>query len=172
MKRITLTGSECTGKTTLATALATCLGTIAVPEYARRFVALKGSPPQASDVDAMARGQMDLEDRRAAAGGPFLILDTDLLSTVVYSTHYFDICPPWIDVELERRHADLYLLCGIDVPWVADGDQRDRGHRREEMQDLFRQALQLRRLDWAEISGSPEQRQRAAASAIDRLLAG
>jgi nicotinamide riboside kinase len=117
-------------------------------------------------VDALARGQLALEAEHAARGCSLLILDTDLLSTVVYSSHYYGMCPPWIVEELSQRAGDLYLLAGIDVPWVADGTQRDRGHRREEMQELFADALAQRSLRAVEVNGSVAERLRAAIAAV------
>ena len=102
--------------------------------------------------------------------GATVVLDTDLLSTTVYAEHYYGACPAWIGEALERRAADLYLLAGIDVPWVAEVGQRDRGERREEMQALFRDALVRRALRFVEISGTHEKRMRRAIAAIDELL--
>ena len=48
-----------------------------------------------------------------------MLLDTDLVSTVVYSRHYYGDCPAWIEAAAVRRLADLYLLHDIDVPWTA-----------------------------------------------------
>ena len=171
MIRVVVTGSECTGKTTLAVALAAHYGAPRVPEYARRFVRDKGSAPVYRDVDAIARGQIALEDTAAAAADRLLVQDTDLLSTVVYSRHYYGDCPGWVERALDERAADLYLLAGIDVPWVADGEQRDRGDRREEMQELFRRELIGRGLRFVEIGGSPDDRLRLAVGELDGLLA-
>jgi NadR type nicotinamide-nucleotide adenylyltransferase len=169
VRRIVVTGSECTGKTTLARELASRLDAVLVPEYARQFVAEKGAPPDRSDVEAIARGQMALEDRAAGGGGSLLIQDTDLLSTVIYARHYYGECPRWIEAELARRSAELYLLAGIDVPWTPDGDQRDRGHMREEMQALFHGALVERNLRFVEVQGTLERRVAQASLAINRL---
>ena len=141
-----------------------------MPEYVRQYVSEKGAPPEYRDVEGIARGQIELETRLAAEASRLLIQDTDLLSTVVYSRHYFGRCPRWIEYVLRARAADLYLLADIDVPWVPDGDQRDRGDRREEMQELFRQALIDRRLEFTEISGPLDSRLERAISAIDGLL--
>jgi len=168
--RITVTGSECTGKTTLAEALAKHYGTVAVPEYVRRFVDEKQRAPAAADVDAIARGQIALEERLSTRAHRLMILDTDLLSTLVYSRHYFGSSPGWIEEWVRNRPADLYLLCGIDVPWSPDGSQRDRGDRREEMQDLFRRALLDRELPFLELQGDPASRLDNAISLIDDLL--
>jgi NadR type nicotinamide-nucleotide adenylyltransferase len=172
MLRVVVTGSECTGKTTLAEALAEHYGTVWVPEYVRRFVREKGAAPEYRDVEAIARGQIELENKLAAEASDLLIQDTDLLSTVIYSRHYYGDCPRWIEYVLRARAAQLYLLAGIDVPWVPDGDQRDRGDRREEMQQLFRQALIDRRLKFIEICGPLDNRLKAAISAIDELTRG
>jgi NadR type nicotinamide-nucleotide adenylyltransferase len=167
---VVVTGSECTGKTTLAEALATHFGAACVPEFVRQFVADKGTAPDVDDVDAIARGQMALEDDRSRGESALLVHDTDLLSTVVYSRHYYGDCPDWVEPALRDRAADLYLLAGIDVPWVADGDQRDRGNRRAEMHALFVGALISRRLPFIELVGNHEQRLSTAISTVDRLL--
>lgn len=169
MKRVVVTGSECTGKTTLAEALADSRQVICVPEYVRQFVRNKGAAPDRADVEAIARGQITLEDEALRAGHDLVIQDTDLLSTVVYSDHYYGDCPAWIREKLARRTPDLYLLAGIDVPWVADGHQRDRGHMREEMQDLFRHALKELRVPFREVSGPLASRLRDSLETIDSL---
>ena len=171
MIRVVVTGSECTGKTTLSQALAEHYGTVWVPEFVRQFVEAKGSAPGYADVEAIARGQMALEDRIGSEAGGLLIQDTDLLSTIVYSRHYYGDCPRWIEEELRARAGDLYLLADIDVPWTADSDQRDRGDRREEMHGLFRAALESRGLNFVELHGSPHERLDMALSQINRLLA-
>ena len=170
MIKVVVTGSECTGKTTLARGLAEHYDTTCASEYARQFVQDKGAMPDYQDVGAIARGQIALEDKLCFAASPLLILDTDLLSTVLYSRHYYGDCPPWIREKLRERAANLYLLAGIDVPWTPDGNQRDRGDRREEMQELFRGALAELELDFVEIRGSHVRRLRLSVAAIDRLL--
>ncbi len=172
MIRVVVTGSECSGKTTLARALAAHYQAVWVPEFARQFVIDKGAAPEYEDVEAIARGQIALEDERADEASRLLIKDTDLLSTLLYSRHYYGDCPQWIDEAFEKRAADLYLLADIDIPWVPDGEQRDRGERREKMHELFRRALVDRRFTVAEIRGSRGERLEAAVSLIDRLVAG
>lgn len=170
MIRVVVTGAECTGKTTLAKALAEHYSTPSVPEFARQFVLEKGAAPVYRDVEAIARGQIALEDSVAAGASHLLIQDTDLLSTVVYSRHYYGD-PGWVEDVLRDRGADLYLLADDEVPWVPDGDQRDRGDQREEMQTFFRRALIERGLRFVEIRGSRDDRSRIAVGAIDELLA-
>lgn len=169
MIRVVVTGSECTGKTTLSEALAEHYGTLCVPEFVRSFVEEKGRAPEYQDVEAIARGQIALEDETVSKASGLLIQDTDLLSTVVYSRHYFRDCPEWIEIELHSRAGNLYLLAGIDVPWEPDGDQRDRGDEREQVQELFRSALVEQGFPFVEITGAHESRLAIAIAAIDEL---
>lgn len=171
MTRIVLTGSESTGKTTLAGALAEHYGAELVPEFVREFAARKGAPIAFDDHGAIARGQMALEDEHIARARAILIQDTDLVSTVVYCTHYFDRCPPWIEEAAAARRPDLYLLCDIDIPWVGDGI-RDREHARDEIQGLFRAALRASGVPVMVIHGTGDERFRRAVAAIDAMHSG
>jgi nicotinamide riboside kinase len=92
------------------------------------------------------------------------------LSTVVYCDHYFGRCPPWIVEAAAERRPNLYLLCDIDIPWVEDGI-RDRGHAREELQRLFREAIERSGVPAVVIKGDRDERFDGATSAIDALLA-
>jgi NadR type nicotinamide-nucleotide adenylyltransferase len=168
--RVAVTGSECTGKTTLALALAWHYRTVSVPEFVRAWVDQNARAPRLGDVDAIARGHIHLADSLADSAYRVLFLDTDLLSTWVYSRHYFGDCPPWVGGAVNERAADCYLLCGIDVPWIADGVQRDRAHRRPQMQALFRSELERRGLTFVEVKGLHSERMATATEAVDRLL--
>ena len=175
MKRVVLIGSESTGKTTLAERLARHYGVSWVPEYVRDYAAAKGSPLDATDVEAIARGQVAREDERraraAASNERLLIGDTDLLSTAVYAAHYYGRAPDWVTAAARRRRPDLYLLLDIDLPWVPD-PQRDRGHRRPEMHALFRAAVEASGAPFVLVSGDTHARLASARSAIDALLLG
>lgn len=171
IRRVVVTGSECTGKTTLAEALAAHYETVWSPEYAREYVVARKEPVRAEDVEAIARGQMRVQDALAGRSERLVIHDTDLISTDVYSRHYFGGSPAWIGEEIDRRKGDLYLLAGIDVPWEPDANQRDRGDRREEMQQLFREALERRGLSYLELTGPHPRRMETAKRAVDALLA-
>lgn len=180
MMRVVFTGSESTGKSTIALEVAKHYGVEVVPEFVRTFAGEKGGPIEFSDHGAIARGQMALEDEYIArldrpapsalpAPPALLVQDTDLLSTVVYCRHYFGRCPAWIEEAAERRRPDLYLLCETDVPWIADG-VRDRGHLRDEMQNLFDDAVKAAGTAHLTLSGTVEARLREAIRSIDKLL--
>ena len=167
--RVVVTGSECTGKTTLARALAKRFGAPWVPEFCRGWQDAKGRPLEAEDVEPIARGQVAEADAAEAAARDVVVLDTDLLSTAVYARHYYGSCPAWIEKAARTRLADLYLLCAPDLPWEADG-QRDRGEGREEMHGLFADALARAGAEVRLVSGTGPNREEAAAAAVAAAL--
>jgi NadR type nicotinamide-nucleotide adenylyltransferase len=172
---VVLIGPESTGKTQLAGALAKRHGVGWCPEHAREYVDRHGSALTFADVEAIAQGQKAGEDaamdRAEATGTEVLFLDTDLVSTLVYSRHYYGDCPPWIEAAARERLADLYLLHHADVEWVPDGTQREQPQRREELFERFRSTLAGLGARMAPVSGSWEKRTREAFETVDRFLA-
>jgi NadR type nicotinamide-nucleotide adenylyltransferase len=166
-RRIVLTGSESTGKSELATALAAHFGAAVTREFARDYALAKNAPLDASDVEPIARGQMALED---AAEGPLIICDTDLVSTVIYSNHYYSLCAPSIVDAARERLADLYLLLDTDVPWMPD-PARDAGGERAAIHARFVATLEELGANYVVIRGNWEERRAAAIAAIEAYAA-
>ncbi len=152
-RRIVVTGSESTGKTTLAAELAGALGTDWVPEYAREYAAARGGLLTAADVEPIARGQRAREEAALAARAGVVVFDTDLLSTAVYARHYYGTTVGWVEAVLRGYPPSLYLLCDIDLPWEADGI-RDQGEARAAMHEKLRAALEARGFRFALVQGT------------------
>jgi NadR type nicotinamide-nucleotide adenylyltransferase len=170
-RRVVVTGSESTGKTTLAGRLAAHFAAPCVAEFSRAYAQSVARPLTRDDVEPIARGQLATERQAEASAGRLIVLDTDVLSTLVYGEHYYGHAPRWIADALRDHSADLYLLCDIDVPWVAD-PARDRGHLRPEMHALFAGAVRGTGVPCVLVRGDWEQRFRTAVTAVDALLAG
>jgi NadR type nicotinamide-nucleotide adenylyltransferase len=169
--KVVVTGSECVGKTTLARQLAERYGVPHSEEFARRYLDMKAAPLDASDVEPIARGQLTWEDAAIAAGADLVILDTDLLSTVVYARHYYGACPAWIERAARERRGGLYLLLHPDVPWVADGLKRDRPKARTEVHGRFRDLLAAWGARVVDVTGGWDRRRATAIVAVDACLA-
>ena len=172
--RVVVTGGECTGKTTLARALAERWKTAWAAEAAREVALARPGALGPEDVPAIARAHLRLADpaERASreSGRPVVFLDQDLLSTVVYARHYYGSCPPWIERLAVERRGDLYLLCAPDFPWESDG-VRDRPAARAELHALFAEALRQAGARVAEVSGSGDARTAGAVAAVEALPA-
>jgi nicotinamide riboside kinase len=167
-----VTGPESTGKSVLAARLAERFHAGLTEECSRRYAEQKGTPLDATDVLPIARAQGEAEDAAIAlvraAGGTLLVLDTDLLSTVVYARYYYDIAPRSLLAAERARRAELYLLCDVDVPWVADG-VRDRPDDRVGLLRRFARALAVRHAAVVPIAGDWPERWTIAEAAIARL---
>lgn len=163
--KIVLTGSESSGKSELAARLGKQFDAPVSVEFVRQYTS---AHPQLdfNDHGPIAKGQIASEDEAISRARGLVILDTDLVSTVVYCDHYFGRCPPWIEEEARKRAGDLYLLLKPDIPWVPDG-VRDRGDRRDEMHALFRARLAAFGLPFVEIGGEREERLASAIQAIE-----
>jgi len=170
---IVVTGGECTGKTTLARELARRLDVPWAEEAARAVAERTPTPLGPEHVEVIARLHVRNADeaiRRAeATGRPAVVLDQDLLSTVVYARLYYGQCPVWIEEAARARRADLYLLCHPDLPWSADG-VRDRPAARAEIHALFAEALARAGARVVPVEGRGAEREDRAEDSVRRLL--
>lgn len=165
--RVALIGPECTGKTTLARALAAATGGVWVPEAARLVAEATPTGLGPTTVEPIARLAIALDDAARAGTAGTLILDTDLVSTVVYARHYYGDCPAWIVEAARARRADRYLVCVPDLPWRADG-VRDRPDARPTLLASCLDALDAIGARPAMVSGTGAGRLATARAALGR----
>ena len=88
MKRIVLTGAECTGKSTLAQALSCHYGEPWTTEFVRGYVDQLDRELIQADLEEIFCGQIAAEDAGWAKSKRFVIHDTNLLSSIIYAKHY------------------------------------------------------------------------------------
>lgn len=170
MYRIVLTGAESTGKSTLATALASHFKAPYSKEFVRNFVDQTRRPPDLRDLETIAAGQISLEDASLAkATGNLVFHDTNLLSTLIYAKHYMGGNLDWLAEQFTARSYDLYLLCMPDFPWMPDPGQRESDQTRQCLHKKFLQHLDSMRQPYVCIYGSHDERLEAAVSKINAL---
>jgi NadR type nicotinamide-nucleotide adenylyltransferase len=179
MKKIVIIGPESTGKSTLCALLAQHYNTVWCPEYAREYLLTHGTKYSYDDLLAIAKGQIELEENCAAAGKPTagngqpaIFIDTDMYVMKVWCEYVFGKCHNYILEQIATRKYDLYLLCNIDLPWVADvlREYPDERSRRE-LFGIYKDILVNQHTPWVEISGSYEERLKQAVAAVDALHA-
>jgi nicotinamide riboside kinase len=172
---IAIVGAESTGKTNLATQLAqhvaahTPLRVACVPEVLRGWCDRVGRTPLAHEQAAIARAQQTLIEE-AAATHDVAVCDTTALMTAVYSQFIFkDLSLHARAIELQQRMA-MTLLMANDLPWVADGLQRDGPQVREPVFTLLHDLLTRNLLTFEVIGGAGELRLQNAWRVVVPLL--
>lgn len=166
LKRIAIVGPESTGKTTLAEKLAKHYRTLWVPEYAREYLDIINRPYIANDLEIIAKGQLQEEDRKAARADKVLICDTNLVVIKVWSLFKYGSCSETIEQEIKSRQYDLHLLTDIDFPWIAD-PQREHPHNRKELFAMYKKELEELGVPFIVVSGKPAVRFEKAVEAIN-----
>jgi HTH-type transcriptional repressor of NAD biosynthesis genes len=174
VKRVCIVGAESTGKTTLAQTLARRYGTEWVPEYGREYCERHrkklGDEWTTAEFLHIAHMQVGREESAAALANRLLICDTDLFMTARFHEAYTGRADAALEELAATRRYDLYLLCALDVPFVQDG-WRDEGPHRLTMDAALRRYLAATGARWVELRGPYDARLRAAAEAVDELLA-
>lgn len=172
MKVVVLTGPESSGKSWLAEYLLEQFGGIIVSEYVRYFIDTHTRDTCYADIETIARGQLQWEDAARAQQPKLLILDTHLLSNMLWSQTLFANCPEWLETELISRHYDLHLLLDPNgVPWQDDGQRcQPELAEREAFYQQCHNWLTCHQLPFACLGGDWLERRNQAASAVAALL--
>jgi NadR type nicotinamide-nucleotide adenylyltransferase len=155
MKVLVLTGPESSGKSWLAGEIQGEFGGVIVGEYVRHFIEREQRDTCYADIPAIARGQLAWEDAARATEPELLILDTHLLSNILWSQTLFGDCPAWLHSELLKRRYDLHLLLGPEgVPWIDDGQRcQPELAQRQDFHHNCQQWLQHHQQAWQPVSG-------------------
>ncbi|MGJ7484522.1 AAA family ATPase [Variovorax sp. LT2P21] len=167
---IAVVGAESTGKTELARVLAERLtqrgiATTLVPEVLRDWCVREGRTPRPDEQAAIA----DEQTRRIAeaARHGVVVADTTALMTAVYSDLLFDDPALYPDALAAQARYTMTLLTALDLPWVADGLQRDGPHVREPVDALVRAALARAGISYAVVHGRGPERLASAWTALN-----
>jgi len=169
---VALLGAESTGKTELAKALVKSLEARGTPctlvsEYLREWCDREGRVPRPEEQQAIVTEQTRRIVAAAAQGD--VIADTTALMTAIYSDLLFNDASLYPEALTAQRTYAVTLVTALDVPWVADGLQRDGPHVREPVDALLRKALTQGDIAYSVVHGSGRSRLTNALTAIDFL---
>ena len=164
---ISVTGAECTGKTTLATDLAEALGVPLVAEVARQYLSGR-SGYERDDVLCIARRQQAAE-QAAVSAAPLVVADTDLTVIQVWWEEKYGPLDPWLADALAARSERRYLLPAPDLPWKLD-PLRESPHDRPRLHARYRELLEQGPFPFAEVTGKGSRRFRQARERVEAWL--
>ena len=173
VKRVVIIGSESSGTTTLARALAERYRTTWVPEYGRTYSEGRqycGRPWRSDEFTHIAIEQARMEDALALLANDVLICDTDPFATSIWHERYMGTSSDAVGAIVAGRHYDLYIVTDVNITFVAD-DIRDGESFRHWMQGRFIEELSKKSTPMIVVSGPHEERLAAAVNRIDEMLA-
>lgn len=181
IKKIVAIGPESTGKSMLCEQLAKHFNTIWCPEYAREYLNENGVKYGYEDLIKITQGQLKAEDdfekiinQQSATQislltshfSPFFI-DTNMYVMKVWYEYVFDKCDYIVLDEIAKRKYDLYLLCNIDLPWIADAMREYPDEQpRKELYNMYKDLMINQTTPWIEISGNYDERLQKAIDAV------
>lgn len=170
INRIAILGAESTGKSQLAQELALRYQTLWVPEYLREFVETQRRVPRTDEQFLIASTQLQRENEVAERAKDWLFCDTTPLMTALYSQHYFGEVDAAL-AQLEQAHAyDFTLVTAPDLPWTADGLQRESAQVRERIHQQLLDILEDREIPFLLVEGSLSQRVEQVEFALSFLM--
>lgn len=170
MPVIVITGPESTGKSTLTNELAGIYQGIAIPEYARQYIVTLQRPYNYSDVELIARKQVEEFNNISTIPGQFFFLDTYLIITKVWFEVVFGHFPTWMEKEIRKSKIDLFLLCEPDIPWEPDSVRENGGEMRNWLYDSYKQNLNKYMFNYEIVNGLGPERIQCARRHMDRIF--
>jgi nicotinamide riboside kinase len=116
----------------------------------------------------IAQGIIEYENDMLHLANHILFSDNDLINIKIWLQYYNWPVPAWLDSEIEKRKYDLYLLCNIDLPWIAD-EQRNNQHDRAELYGRFVELLNAIHANYIIVRGNESDRFNEATKAINNF---
>lgn len=157
---VSIVGGESTGKTTLADALVRQLPAVAVPETLRDWVIREGRVPRVEEQIEVLREHQLAETRALAQPTPplWVVSDSGPIMTATYSIVYYGDHSLVAEATRASDSLALVVWCRADIPWVADGGQRDGPQMRDAAQEMLGKVLRDSGLPYLEVEGSLDER--------------
>ena len=169
--RLGIIGGECTGKSTMASALAVELSGLVAREVLREFVTEHGRVPSPKEQRAVMLQQIAREDSLACSPCTRAVIgDPAPIMTAVYSDVYYGDGTLLPDAIEHAARYGLVLWCRPDLPWIPDPGQRDGPEYRtlvdERIERLVSQSLRPAGIQVLELTDTHESRLAAVIVAL------
>ena len=163
--KFVITGPECSGKSTLAEALAETYNCRLVREFARDFLNQLNRSYTYDDLLLIAKNQYANEKKMEKKSEKILICDTSIHTIKIWSHDKFNKCHPKIyDLEENYKH---YFLCSPEIPWEHD-PLRENPKDRDRLFNIYIKELQNK--PFTIVKGSIKERMKQVQKIIDIYL--
>lgn len=165
--KITFTGPESSGKTSVSKAISEHFDAKWYSEYARTYLLERDGKYEFNDIEKIAIQQELL--RKESHEGNLGVYDTENIVLYIWSTFKFNKCAPKVQSLMETQQFDHYFLCSPEgIPW-EDDPLRESPNDREELFELYLFQLQKMHVNFTVLEGNFQQRREKAIQTIERL---
>lgn len=118
LKYVCFLGPESTGKSTAASLLAQQYNTSFVPEYANEYMKFN-KILTFNDMNIIALAQKSSETALAYMANKMLFIDSNAITTKIYSQILFGSYPPILDQYIEESKNNIYVVFTPNTKFVA-----------------------------------------------------
>lgn len=155
IQKVVFVGTESTGKSTLAEAMAKKYDTLWVHEYGRELWESQGLTGTFQDHVKMGQKQSLRELNAAKEANRYLFCDTNSWVTLQWSLFYYKTADHRLQRQVERTMKDyVWIMCDNDFDWVDDGVRELHGDLARGMHNQQWYDLQYRNVPFYEVWGS------------------
>lgn len=169
MRRISLTGPESSGKSTLVKALASHYNCPFTVEFSREYLTQRNGKYDQNDLIAILNGQLELENKAGGNEAPFLFCDSDPLVIWIWTKVKFGTVDPIIESAWKEHLYDLYILVYPDLPWEYD-PLRENENDRDLLFSMYEEKLKTEKRPYIIVKGSHKNRLSQAISSLNELV--
>jgi NadR type nicotinamide-nucleotide adenylyltransferase len=169
-KNIVITGAESTGKSALTRWLANHFQAPFIPEYARDHIENLGRKYQFSDVEFIARKQIQQLNELQKTNPPLVFSDTWLIITKIWFEEVYGRKPEWLEHEITNAKIDLFLVCDTDLPWIPDPVRENGGEKRLYLQKKYIETIEKYDFNYKIVRGKDEFRFTCALKYISQMI--
>jgi HTH-type transcriptional regulator, transcriptional repressor of NAD biosynthesis genes len=160
-KTIIISGTESTGKTTLAKYLGNSFPAIVVEEVARELIADSNNFTE-DDLIKVAEAHADAILVAKQRLNPFVIIDTDVYITQSYADFALGKSLNLPNYIYQLNEPDLRLYLDASVPYIQDGGRLTEADRNQ-LDSYHRKTLERFNQGYCEVGGSDWQKRSAVA---------